>query len=43
MKLSENRRSVRFGFSGDFGRTEVLILRDPNILRDLDVLMMEST
>lgn len=43
LEFEEEGRQRRVGFSGDIGRTEVPILRDPNVLRDLDVLIMEST
>jgi len=43
LEITENGRSLRFGFTGDIGREDVPILRDPNRLRDLDVLIMEST
>ncbi len=43
LEISENGRSIRFGFSGDIGRKDMPVLHDPNYLRDLDVLMMEST
>lgn len=36
-------KKIRFGFSGDIGRHETPIIRDPDYLRDLDVLIMEST
>jgi metallo-beta-lactamase family protein len=39
----ERRKKIRFGFSGDIGRHETPIIRDPDYLRDLDVLIMEST
>lgn len=34
---------VRFGFTGDLGRKNLPILRDPEKIRDLDILMTEST
>ena len=43
LEIDDGSRALRLGFSGDVGRTEVPILRDPNALRDLDVLIMEST
>lgn len=43
MEVDENGKKRRIGFSGDVGRSDVPILRDPNVLRDLDVLIMEST
>jgi metallo-beta-lactamase family protein len=42
-EVTENGRTIRGGFSGDIGRASMPILRDPNILRDLDLLMMETT
>jgi metallo-beta-lactamase family protein len=42
-EVRENGKYTRLGFSGDIGREEMPILRDPNILTDLDVLIMEST
>ncbi len=43
LEVDEGAQQRRIGFSGDVGRTDVPILRDPNVLRDLDVLVMEST
>jgi metallo-beta-lactamase family protein len=43
LEIDEGGRTRRLGFSGDVGRTEVPILRDPNALRDLDALILEST
>jgi metallo-beta-lactamase family protein len=43
LEIRENGKYTRLGFSGDIGRPEMPVLRDPNILRDLDVLIMEST
>lgn len=42
-EITENGRSLRFGFTGDIGRPNMAIIQDPDVLRDLDVLMMEST
>jgi len=39
----EGGKKIRFGFSGDIGRPEMPIIHDPDYLRDLDVLIMEST
>jgi len=36
-------KKIRLGFSGDIGRPEMPIIRNPDLLRDLDVLIMEST
>lgn len=43
LQIQEGDRSIRLGFSGDIGRTEVPILRDPNVIRDVDALIIEST
>jgi len=43
LEINENGKLWRFGFSGDIGRKNAAILRDPNKLRDLDVLLIEST
>ncbi|MDA0745565.1 MAG: MBL fold metallo-hydrolase [bacterium] len=43
LEIEEDGKKIRLGFSGDIGRTDVPILRDPNVLRDIDVLIMEST
>lgn len=36
-------KTVRFGFTGDLGRKDLPILRDPTQLKDLDVFITEST
>lgn len=36
-------RPLRLGFTGDLGRKDVPVVRDPDYLRDLDVLLTEST
>lgn len=44
LEVEEERgKKIRFGFSGDIGRYETPIIRDPDYLRDLDILIMEST
>ncbi len=43
LEINENGKKFNFGFTGDLGRDEMPILRDPNRLRDLDVILMEST
>jgi len=43
LEIKEDGRTIRFGFTGDLGRKDIPILRDPDYLRDLDVLLMEST
>jgi metallo-beta-lactamase family protein len=37
------RPSRRLVFSGDLGRTEVPILRDPTLIEEADILLIEST
>jgi len=39
----EKGNKIRFGFSGDIGRPEMPIIRNPDFFRDLDILIMEST
>ncbi len=39
----EGNKKIRFGFSGDIGRPDMPIIRNPDYLRDLDVLIIEST
>ena len=39
----EGNKKIRFGFSGDIGRPDSPIIRNTDVLRDLDVLIMEST
>jgi len=43
LEIRENGKFTRLGFSGDIGRPDMPVIRDPNILNDLDVLIMEST
>ncbi|MBN1130248.1 MAG: MBL fold metallo-hydrolase [Chitinispirillaceae bacterium] len=43
LEIKENGRSWRIGFSGDIGRPNMPLTRDPNVLRDLDMLVMETT
>lgn len=43
LDIRENGKLTRLGFSGDIGRIDMPVIRDPNILQDLDVLIMEST
>jgi metallo-beta-lactamase family protein len=43
LEINDNGRKLRLGFSGDIGRSAMPILRDPNLLFDLDALIMEST
>lgn len=43
LEIRENGKFTRVGFSGDIGRPDMPVIRDPNILQELDVLIMEST
>jgi metallo-beta-lactamase family protein len=43
LEIRENGNFTRLGFSGDIGRPDMPVLRDPNILTDLDALVIEST
>jgi metallo-beta-lactamase family protein len=42
--IKENgKKNISFGFSGDIGRPDSPVIKSPDLLRDLDVLIMEST
>ncbi len=41
--LEENGRRVRVGFAFDLGRRNLPLIRDPEILSDIDTLIIEST
>jgi metallo-beta-lactamase family protein len=43
LEINENGKTTRLGFSGDIGRPEMPIIRDPVPLPNLDILIMEST
>lgn len=43
LEVNDSGRSRRLGFTGDLGRTDMPILRDPDYLRELDFLIMECT
>jgi metallo-beta-lactamase family protein len=43
LDTNENGRKVRLGFTGDLGRRNLPILRDPVMVEDLDYLITEST
>jgi metallo-beta-lactamase family protein len=43
LDIEEKGRKYRFAFSGDIGRYDLPILRDPTLLRDVDYVIMEST
>ena len=41
--IGEGEKPLRLGFSGDIGRENVPLMRDPDVLRNLDFLIMETT
>ena len=43
LDITEGGQRYRIGFTGDIGRPNMALIRDPDILRDLDILIMEST
>jgi metallo-beta-lactamase family protein len=43
LDIEEDRRKFRFWFSGDIGRRDLPLLRDPVLPADVDYLMMECT
>ncbi|MCX7047709.1 MAG: MBL fold metallo-hydrolase [Candidatus Sumerlaeota bacterium] len=43
LSIHRNGQTARLGYSGDIGRVGLPLLRDPEIPRDLDWLMMEGT
>ena len=43
LTIRENGRILRLGFTGDLGRPNMPILRDPEFAGDVDVLICEST
>jgi metallo-beta-lactamase family protein len=43
LEVSENGRTTRLGFTGDVGRPNRPILRDPQAMQDCDYLISEST
>src|SRR3970282_397034 len=43
LELEENKKNYRFAFSGDIGRPEMPVIKNPVLPSDLDVLIMEST
>ena len=42
-EFNDQGRALRLGFTGDLGRPGTLLLRDPEIVRNLDYLIIEST
>ncbi len=43
LDVSENGRTRRIAFSGDIGRPETPILRNPRVVPEAEILIMEST
>jgi len=43
LDIKEQGRQYRLAFSGDIGRYDLPILRDPTLLSDIDYVIMEST
>ncbi len=43
MNIEERGKTVKLGFSGDLGRPNMPILRDPEIIPDVDYFICEST
>ncbi len=43
LEFQDQGRKLRFGFSGDWGRAGAPLLRDPDQIDDLDMLILEST
>jgi len=43
LEITENGKSVRLGFSGDLGRKNLPILKDPEFIGDVDYFICEST
>jgi len=42
-EIGDGENPIRFGFSGDIGRPNIPLIKDPDILRNLDFLVMETT
>lgn len=43
LEIKEGRRTIRLGFTGDIGRYDKRILKDPEPFTQMDYLIMEST
>ena len=43
LDVTENGRTRRLFFTGDIGRNNLPILKDPEVLHDVDILLTEST
>ena len=42
-ELGDAEKPFCIGFSGDIGRPNIPLIKDPDIIRDLDILVMETT
>ncbi len=43
LEIREHGHTFKLGLSGDIGRPGIPLMHDPNVLRDLDLLIMETT
>jgi len=43
LDINEHGHKYKIGFTGDIGRPNLPMTKDPNVLRELDLLVMEST
>ncbi|MBD3418626.1 MAG: MBL fold metallo-hydrolase [Chitinivibrionales bacterium] len=43
MEIDDGSRSCRLGYAGDIGRNNMPVIHDPNLPRQLDMLIMECT
>jgi len=43
LDIEENGKKIKLGFTGDLGRYHLPILKDPDFLGDVDILLSEST
>lgn len=43
LEITEEGHTYKLGLSGDIGRPGIPLMHDPNVLRDLDLLVMETT
>jgi metallo-beta-lactamase family protein len=43
LEIEENGKKITFGFTGDLGRYHLPILKDPDFLGNVDILLTEST
>lgn len=43
LEITEHGKTFKLGLSGDIGRPGIPLMHDPNVLRDLDLLVIETT